>query len=368
MSRTGKHGWAGWPSAIIFIGIVAAATASLLPLIDTDTWWIRFLDFPRLQLSVILLGLLALFFLVRRRLGGGGVAALLIAGATLAYHGSKLHPYSGFTGEALAAAGECGPEDSLRVMVANVLKKNEQAEPFLQTVAAAEPDLLLVMETDEWWDRHLGALDATYPERAQHVPEDHGAFGMHVFSRLPLDAPEFLFWFDNFTPTLSTGVTTRGGRTVRFLGLHPQPPHWSQPSTMRDGHIMRAALEAREVDQPVVVAGDFNAVPWEEVARRAARIGGLIDPRIGRGYHATFSADSMLMWWPLDQVLFQEEIRLMEFEVLPSFGSDHLPVVADLCLSRDDPAAAAPTPEPGDLEEARETLIKAEAQAKSETR
>ncbi|WP_376742211.1 hypothetical protein [Pseudorhizobium tarimense] len=40
------------------------------------------------------------------------------------------------------------------------------------------------------------------------------------------------------------------------------------------------------------MAGDFNAVPWERVTRRAMRIGDLLDPRIGRGALSTYDTNS----------------------------------------------------------------------------
>ena len=46
-------------AALILVLLALAALASFLPLIETKTWWIRFLDFPRLQLATSLLLLLA---------------------------------------------------------------------------------------------------------------------------------------------------------------------------------------------------------------------------------------------------------------------------------------------------------------------
>ncbi|MCF6369891.1 hypothetical protein [Rhizobium halophilum] len=37
---------------VVFVLLLALATASLLPLIETNIWWIRYLDFPRVQLAI----------------------------------------------------------------------------------------------------------------------------------------------------------------------------------------------------------------------------------------------------------------------------------------------------------------------------
>lgn len=133
-------------------------------------------------------------------------------------------------------------------------------------------------------------------------------------------------------------------------------------TTLRDGHILSAALEARSAERPTIVAGDLNAVPWERVARHAARIGGLLDPRIGRGYYATFKADSPVMSWPLDQILYQDDFGLLEFEMLSAFGSDHLPVVARLCHApQEAPNQRTPQLWADDLSHAQESIEAARA-------
>lgn len=124
---------------------------------------------------------------------------------------------------------------------------------------------------------------------------------------------------------------------------------------MRDAHIFQAALMARESRAPAIVAGDFNAVPWERVTRRAMRIGDLLDPRVGRGLYPTHDTESYLIHWPIDQILFQPQFTLQSFDTLPDFGSDHLAVIATLCH---DPAAAQDAPEllADDLAEAETSI------------
>ena len=355
-----KGKWGRRAAGLILSLLALAVLASFLPLIETNTWWIRFLDFPRLQFATALLVLLAGVAALRSNVGRVGWFICALGVLAVGYHGTKLFPFSGFPSHAAVGLEGCEPDSSLTLMIANVQARNEKANEFLDLVAEVDPDLLLVMETDAWWDRHLSSLQESFPEKEQFIPEGHGAFGMHVLSKLPLISPEFRFLFDAYTPTAVTGVELPSGEVIQFVGVHPHPPlAWSQPTTLRDGSILVSALLARSSTSATIIAGDFNAVPWEPVTRRAARIGGLLDPQIGRGFYPTFSADNVLISWPLDQILFQDEFGLLEFAVLPEFGSDHFPVVARLCHA---PASAllqtAPELQSGDLEEA-ETSIEA---------
>ncbi|MEI4263645.1 endonuclease/exonuclease/phosphatase family protein [Roseovarius sp. D0-M9] len=341
---------------IVLAALVALTIVSFVPLIESNIWWIRFMDFPRLQLAVAVSVLLASYIGLR---GWPTVAAwlvLLSAVGALSYQAYKLHPYSQLVEQTLIAHEECEEDQSLRIMVANVKRENDAADAFLDQVTEVDPDLLLIMETDAWWDARLAALHDRFPHRRQSIPEGDSFYGMHLFSKLNLIEPEFRYFFDSDTPTAVTKITLRGGDTINFIGLHPKPPlAWSQPTTMRDAHLLQAALLAREADVATIVAGDFNAVPWERVTRRAMRIGVLLDPRVGRGFFATYDTQNYLISWPLDHILFQQQLRLQSFERLPDFGSDHLAVVTTLCHA---PSAVqkAPSLHTGDLAEAEKSI------------
>lgn len=341
--------------------ILILSTATFLPLIGTNAWYVRYLDYPRLQIGIALLIVLFLHLLVARR-RAGHLALAGLAVVALAWQGWQLHRYTRLVPPMVLTAVDCAPGSELSVLVANVLRGNDRTQPLLDLIAETSPDMVLAVETSAIWDRAFDTLSGTYPHRVSHVPEDARFFGMHVLSRLPLVEPEVLFTFDTVTPSIVAGVRLPSGEVLRFHGIHPRPPFWFAHGTaLRDATLLEAGIGATESEAPSIVAGDLNAVPWEDVFRRMLRLGGLLDPRIGRGYFPTYSARSVLMSWPLDHVLMQDELTLVGFEVLPGINSDHYPVLARLCH---DPDAAsrqsAPEPRPGDLEEAREAFAAAE--------
>ena len=355
------RGWRGWVSAVLGAFVVVLGAASFLPLVETNAWWVRSLDFPRLQLALALTAVLVLHFIAGSR-GAGRALVILFGAAALGYHLYKLHPYAPFMPAMAMAEAECSAGDRLRVMVSNVQRGNRQAEALLARVAEADPDLLLLMETDGWWDEHLAPLRETHPHAVQHIPEQATYYGMHLFSKRALIEPEFTFEFGPDTPAVLTGVALPSGAVVGFKGVHPRPPlFWSQSSARRDATILRAALDVAGSERPSIVAGDLNAVPWERVTRRAMRLGGLLDPRVGRGLLPTYDAKSRVMSWPLDHVLHGPAFTLLGIEVLGAVGSDHYPVLASLC-HRPEAAAlqAPPRPLPGDLAEARASFAAAE--------
>nr|WP_256477813.1 endonuclease/exonuclease/phosphatase family protein [Aurantimonas marianensis] len=343
--------------------LLALAVFSLLPLVESNRWWIRFLDFPRIQVTIALLLVLALYVILGGWRGRFGLATIVLSIIALSYQAYRLYPYTPLVEPMALRITTCPADARLAVMVANVKRTNRRADALLRIIEQAEPDLLLVLETDEWWDRQLAPLDKRFGFNAQHIPTDAEYYGMHLFSRYPLIDAQVKFLFGADTPTIFSGVRLPKGEVIQFVGLHPRPPQsWSRPTTMRDGHLATAALAAADSDAASVIAGDFNSVPWERITRRVMRLGQLLDPRVGRGTYPTYDAQSWILSWPLDQVLYQARFGLLGYDTLPEFGSDHYPILAELCYS---PAMAdrqsAPAHEEGDREEAR-TAIEAARQ------
>nr|WP_299245879.1 endonuclease/exonuclease/phosphatase family protein [uncultured Halomonas sp.] len=358
------HRWLILPLLLVF------TAASLIPFIESNAWWIRYLDYPRLQFALVLAALIGLHLLL------GGLRRMMnwivtvLAGVALASHVYYLYPYVLPVEESARSVAAC-PEDSrLKLLIANVKEANEHAERLFQIVQDTDPDLFLVMETDAWWDRQLDGLNDRLPHRVQYIPRQAESYGMHLLSRYPLHDTRIRFRFDEHTPAINTRVRLPSGESIDFHGLHPRPPlYWSQSTLLRDAQLLATALDVRDGDTPAVLAGDFNAVAWESTFRRTLRIGKLLDPRVGRGFYPTYDAHNPVIAWPLDQVIFQDGLGLMNFERMPEFGSDHYPMLAELC-HRPELASqqAAPMLAEDDLREAKATIERAEVQKQAAKR
>ncbi len=336
-------------AALLILLTVGLFALSFSALIQTNVWWIRMTDFPRLQYLIALVLVLALLGFSGPVSGRLRVGLAVIALLAISYNVVKLFPY--FVPKDTAEL-VCDEGQQFSVMVANVKKGNRNADALVQLVGSRRPDLFLALETDEWWDSHLAGLIGEMPHTAKRITG--GFFGMHLFSRLPLSETEVIFPVGQDTPAILTKVELPSMGMFRFMGLHPRPPHPGQSSIGRDAQLMWAALRARQGDLPALIAGDLNAVPWETTIERLQRVGGFIDPREGNGYHPTFDAQSWWMSWPLDQVLYQKGLSAAAVEVLPDFGSDHYPIVVTLCNQPS--SLEAPQLRAGDIAEAEQDV------------
>ena len=93
---------------------------------------------------------------------------------------------------------------------------------------------------------------------------------------------------------------------------------------------MKVALMVKEEKVPVIVLGDLNDVAWSHVTELFRKTSGLLDPRRGRGFYSTFSANHWYMRFPLDYVFCSSHFGLVNMKRLKHNGSDHFPMYMHL--------------------------------------
>ena len=348
--RDVRH-WTAWLfRALLIVASLGLIVATVLPAANTTAWWIRYLDFPRLEFAIgMLLVGVALLLLGPGRLGW---IALVGLAASVGYDCFVLYPYSVLSEVQQLSAASCPTGNRLRLLEVNVEMTNRNAAELLAIVRSAKPDIAWFQEVNDWWTDQLAPLAADLPNVVKQPQPNY--FGVELMSRLRLLDPQAKQLTSSANPSVFTGVELRSGQAIRLYAIHPRPPQVGQSTRERAGQLMAMALVARDDNTPHIVAGDMNSVPWEDVIRRAARVGRFLDPRIGRGLFITWSAKRWVLRWPLDQILAGQDFTLLSLGVLPPFGSDHRPYLAELCY---EPTAARdqspPHLQPDDLYLAR---------------
>jgi endonuclease/exonuclease/phosphatase (EEP) superfamily protein YafD len=181
-----------------------------------------------------------------------------------------------------------------------------------------------------------------------------------------LGAPELRFLVDDEVPSVRTAIRLRSGVWIDFYGVHPNPPRPGDDTGERDAELLLVGKEVKAKARPAIVAGDLNDVAWSHSTRLFQRISGMLDPRIGRGMYSTFHARYPGLRWALDHVFHTEEFALVALRRLPYFGSDHFPMLIELCHH---PAAAAkqepPEADGADRKEAAAKIAEGREDARS---
>lgn len=317
--------------------------ATALPLLRLNQWWIRVFDFPRAQITLAAIVVLALYYYFRdpSRVYDTVVLGLLVL--AVVYQSVKIFPYTVLMPKQVLAAESPPDEASLRLLVANVLMDNRESEAFLEVVRKFDPDVILTVETDEWWEKALRTLEEKYPHTLKN-PLDN-TYGMLVYSRLELINPEIRFILKDSIPSMHMQVRLPAGNRVFLHFVHPDPPNpkYATETTERDAEVLIVGREVEKRDKPTIIAGDFNDVAWSRTTNLFQKASGLLDPRVGRGMYNTFNARNPFLRWPLDHVFHSDHFKLVRMERGPAWGSDHFPMFIELKLES---GAAAEQEEP----------------------
>jgi len=341
------------------VGLVVAG-GTLLSVSRHPHWLIRSWDFPRAHLAALAAvsgGTYAAVFCGWQWYEGLFVLAL--AGC-VAWQGYKIFPYTPLAPVQVHCARTPAGASAFRLLIANVLMHNRQYDRFLRVVQAATPDLILAVEIDDRWLVALQQLEHHYP---QVVRQPQGnMYGIGLWSRFPLIAPQVRFLMQQDIPSIYTEVELPNGQRFCLYGLHPRPPEplRDQDATPRDAELVSVGRVIGTHQRPTVVAGDLNDVAWSHTTALFPRLSRLLDPRRGRGFYNTFNANIPWFRYPLDHVFHSPCFTLIDLRRLAHIGSDHFPMC--ITLHYEPEAAAAQPPlaaAPGQEGEAQETLARA---------
>jgi endonuclease/exonuclease/phosphatase (EEP) superfamily protein YafD len=322
---------------LIVLGVIAVVTTAL-PLIKSDRWWIRIWDFPRLQICVLLVvtlgGLIAWSLAYGTALSEGVLLALIAV--SLAYQSYMMFPYTPLAGLQVERSTGTARASNISLLFANVLMQNRNAAELLEIIRRVDPDVILTVETDQWWLDQLADLEETHANTVLQSQENE--YGMLLYSRLPLTNATVKFLIDDEVPSIHATVRLANGQTVELRCLHPRPPFPTEDETAtdRDAEVLLVGREIKEhIPGPAIVFGDLNDVAWSRTNYLFQNISGLLDPRVGRGFYNTFHASYPFIRFPLDHFFHSNHFRLVDFQRLPAFGSDHFPVYIKLSLEPD---------------------------------
>lgn len=315
--------------------VIAAITilSTAIAFLWKKAWWIRLFDFPRLQIIFLQIIALAgmLFFMEDFDWLNLSLTGLTLF--TMVFQIVYIFPYLPFRKkDVLAYRGNSGRIFS--AMVANVLMKNRKCHKLIDLVKRYQPDILLAVETDLYWDKHLQKLDQYYNYRVK-IPLDN-TYGMLLFSKLELKSKKIEFIYKDDVPSIHAEVVLDGS-VFRLICLHPEPPVPDESATSlpRDLELILVGRMIKKDPAPYLVIGDLNDVAWSDTSYKFRRISELKDPRVGRGFYNTYHAKLFFMRWALDHVFVTDHFKLHSIKRMPRIGSDHFPIFIQLGLEEE---------------------------------
>jgi endonuclease/exonuclease/phosphatase (EEP) superfamily protein YafD len=325
--------------------------ATILSETSLPHWLARMWDFPRLQIIVLALLIAAIYPLLERRSGMDWYDWLVPAAmlGVACRQAAWVWPYAGSRVTDIRVRDKAedldsdADDDVIRLLISNVLEENDAYDLWRGVIGQETADIVACAETTQQWVDEIHQLLAETHPHTVHVPQDN-YYGMAVWSRLPISDVTVENVVQDDVPSIHMTVELANGRPIRVHVLHPRPPapQEDDSSSARDAEltVMARRIErAREEDPkqepdalPTIVCGDMNDVAWSRTTDLFLRVGGLLDPRRGRGLFNTFHAEHWWVRFPLDHFFVDRRFRLVEMRRLDYVGSDHFPVYLAVAL------------------------------------
>ncbi len=197
----------------------------------------------------------------------------------------------------------------------NLLFSRKTDAAFLKNVAEIQPEFVTLQEVSGRNRAILAALEHSHPTQVYCPFATVG--GVAVASRFPaIPGTETCAEKDGLA---AVQLETDNG-PVWLVSVHL---HWPWPYG-QSAHTDRLIPYLEALDGPVLLAGDFNAVPWSHTVRRIEKA-----TRTKRvpSNAATFELPYLRMPVTIDHLLTSEEFD-RQVQAVPKFGSDHNGAVA----------------------------------------
>lgn len=295
-----------------------------------DQWWIRGFDFPRIQISFLIICVIIASFTVYDFSEIWHFVALITLIFSLGYQFFKIYPYTYLAKNQVLKFSGTDPKATISILVSNVLTPNKRSDKLIDLVRDRDPDIVLTLESDERWEKEMEVIEEDYNYTVK-IPMNN-LYGMHLYSKLKLENITVRYIVQQDIPSIHGHLFLRNGKRVNFHCLHPMPPSptESDTSTNRDAELLMLGRDIEADKYSTLVFGDLNDVAWSRTTRLFQKLSGLMDPRIGRGFFNTFHAGYFLLRWPLDHVFHTKDFTLVDIARERSVGSDHFPMYIKL--------------------------------------
>ena len=318
---------------LYYLLISLCAIFSILPFSRNQHWVFRVVEFARFQVVIFQVAVLVLGLLLFTPKTFVFWVTVAVSLAFIINHIVILIPYTVIYKRKIGKKIS-KESDPISIISVNVYQFNKEYQQLIDLVNEVKPDILLTMESNLDWEKALEVIEKDFPN-FKKVPLEN-TYGIHFYTKLKVKNIKVNYFISDDLPSIEASLITNEGEAFTFFGVHPPPPSPTEEDTSkeRDGELLAVAKEVRKLKTSVIVTGDFNNVAWARSSILFRKTSELIDPRIGRGFVATFHAKYRLLRFPIDLFFHSTDIFIQDFKTLRNIGSDHLPLYCSFFINK----------------------------------
>ena len=167
--------------------------------------------------------------------------------------------------------------EKFKISLINLSSIDSDPSKVIRNIAKKNFDLLVFQEyTPNWKSLIEDNLNTSYPFKISIPRID--VYGLNVYSRYPILKQDTLYCEE--IPILRLEVFKNNQRFIILTAYFP-PPINNLSKKINQDELNLIAQSIKDLDEPVIVAGVFNIVPWSPEIQSFKDKGDLIDSRSG---------------------------------------------------------------------------------------
>lgn len=211
---------------------------------------------------------------------------------------------------------------ALEVYLLNVNSAGKSYSRVREQIHKEDPSLVILLEVTERWVNEL-SLNNSY-QYIWNSPRPHA--GILIASKEALAAGTK--YYDYLGRPLVVASLNRA-RPLTLVVLHAQNPLTGL--TNRNAFLDWVAQKLYNAERPLVIMGDFNTTVFSPVLDRFAGVADVRNSARAIGLRSTWRVKEFpLVRAAIDHVFLSDNLQVIGRQVLPSVGSDHLPLLVQL--------------------------------------
>lgn len=226
-------------------------------------------------------------------------------------------------------------QTGLKILHSNVLTSNQHFHLLTSLLEKEKPHMVILQEINTDWIDGIKSALSDYKYRLEKPQNDN--FGIAIYSQLPFITSNVITLGNLGLASIEVTFTI-DEQAVTLIATHPIPPLNDALYLARNDQLIDAAKRIASKSTAKILLGDFNVSMWSSDYLVMESISGLKNARQGFGILPTWPANLPFPIIPIDHILVSDAFVVNDFNVGDNIGSDHLPIIVELALRKNDAA------------------------------
>ncbi len=216
----------------------------------------------------------------------------------------------------------------MKIIFSNIWNLNPRLFWAVESLKQEDADVLIFAEMPDRKIDQVQELLGNYDYQQSVSPNPVGS--LVVYSKYPIS--DYQEINEGVFEGRPQGIMRiEYGRGFKLAAIHTSAPWTFNRYKKRNSQLLALSHFPRIHEEPLIMAGDFNASHRQKELHALKACGRMSECRSGKRVKASWPMING--FWCIDHIYYSREFELKRFELLDFVFSDHLPVAAEFELN-----------------------------------